>query len=168
MRIILIGFMGAGKTTVGRNISKKFNLDFIDMDNEIEKKENCSIPEIFDKYGEKYFRSLETQLLKELTTKENVIISTGGGIVTKDENLDILINEKKVIYLDATPETIIKHVSNEINQRPLLKNSLDIKKTIGELLNQRKEKYKAASDIVIDVNNKNIEEVICQILVYIG
>lgn len=167
MRIILIGFMGVGKTTVGKIIAKELNMDFIDMDDEIEKKEKSTITKIFEKQGETYFRNLETQVLKELMLEDNVVISTGGGIVTKEENYKILKGEKMVIYLDANCHTIIKHLSNETNQRPLLKNSLDLKKTISDLLNKRIERYNSISNIKIDVNNKNIEEVISQILVYI-
>ncbi|MGL6107443.1 shikimate kinase [Romboutsia sp.] len=167
MRMIMIGFMGVGKTTIGKSIAKKLNINFIDMDDEIEKKEKCTISEIFDKNGEKYFRTLEAKLLSELIKKDDLIISTGGGIITTEENCKILKREEKVVFLDAKPETIINHVSNEINQRPLLKNSLNLNRTISDLLEQRRDKYEEVSDITIDVNNKNIEEVISQILVYI-
>lgn len=167
MRIIIIGFMGVGKTTIGKNIAEKLNMKFIDMDEELERREKYTIPEIFNNNGETYFRMIETKLLNELVTKDNLIISTGGGIVTIEENCEILKKEEKVIFLDANLETIINHISNEIDQRPLLKNSLDLNKTISDLLNKRKDKYKEISDVVIDVNNKNIEEVISQILVYI-
>lgn len=168
MRIIIVGFMGAGKTTIGKSIAEKLNIKSIDIDEEIEKREKCTVAEIFEKSGENYFRTLENKLLQELLIDEDVIISTGGGIITADENCKILKNEKQVIFLDANSNTIIDHISDEIDKRPLLKNSLDLHKTINDLLDKRKEKYKEVSDLVIDVNNKNIEEVTSQILVYIS
>lgn len=167
MRIILIGFMGVGKTSVGKRLAKVLNLNFIDMDNEIEKLEGKSISEIFEIYGEGYFRKLEHNILSKFLNIENLIISTGGGIITNNENYNLLKNEENVIFLDGSVETIISHLKNEVNKRPLLKDNRNLKEKIDILLSTRYEKYKGVSDILIDVNNKNIDEVISQILVYI-
>jgi len=167
MKLVLIGFMGVGKTSVGKKLAEKLNLKFIDTDYEIEKLENKTISQIFEDYGEEYFRSLETKVLKNSLKEKNIIISTGGGIITNKENYEILKNEKNVIFLDASVETIISHLYNEINKRPLLKNSKNLSDKIEELLSIRYEKYKEVSDILIKVDNKNIDEVISQILVYI-
>ncbi|MBQ3420901.1 MAG: AAA family ATPase, partial [Romboutsia sp.] len=86
MRIILIGFMGVGKTTIGKIIAKKLKLNFVDMDNYIEKREGKSISKIFEAYGEQHFRKLESESLKDLIKSDNIVISTGGGIVTTKEN----------------------------------------------------------------------------------
>lgn len=168
MKLILIGFMGVGKTSVGKKLAEKLNLKFIDTDYEIEKSENKTISQIFEDYGERYFRTLETKVLKNALKEENIIISTGGGIITNKENYEILKNEKNVIFLDASTKTIINHLCNETNKRPLLKDSKNLISKIEELLSIRYEKYKEVSDILIEVNNKNIDEVISQILVYIG
>jgi len=167
MKLVLIGFMGVGKTSVGKKLAKKLDFKFIDTDYEIEKLENKTISQIFEDYEEKYFRSLETKVLKNSLKEKNIIISTGGGIITNKENYEILKNEKNVIFLDASVETIISHLYNEINKRPLLKNSKNLSDKIEELLSIRYEKYKEVSDILIKVDNKNIDEVISQILVYI-
>jgi len=167
MKLVLIGFMGVGKTSVGKKIAKKLDFKFIDTDYEIEKLENKTISQIFEDYGEEYFRSLETKVLKNSLKEKNIIISTGGGIITNKENYEILKNEKNVIFLDASVETIISHLYNETNKRPLLKNSKNLSDKIEELLSIRYEKYKEVSDILIKVDNKNIDEVISQILVYI-
>ena len=90
MRIILIGFMGVGKTSVGKKLAKKLEVDFIDTDCEIEKYANRTIPDIFEIYGETYFRGLETKVLKDLIQKDDIVISTGGGIITSKENREIL------------------------------------------------------------------------------
>jgi len=167
MKLVLIGFMGVGKTSVGKKLAKKLDFKFIDTDYEIEKLENKTISQIFEDYGEEYFRTLETRVLKNSLKEKNIIISTGGGIITNKENYEILKNEKNVIFLDASVETIISHLYNEINKRPLLKNSKNLSDKIEELLSIRYEKYKEVSDILIKVDNKNIDEVISQILVYI-
>ena len=168
MRIILIGFMGVGKTTIGKIIAKKLKLNFVDMDNYIEKREGKSISKIFEEYGEQHFRELESESLKDLIKSDNIVISTGGGIVTTKENSDILKKEKIVIFLDANTQTILNNLSKEIDKRPLLSNSNNVEYTISNLLNERYEKYNSICDIKIDINEKNIEEVVSQILVNIG
>ena len=94
MRVILIGFMGVGKTSVGKKLAKKLNFDFIDTDYEIEILANKTIPDIFEQDGEKHFRKLESIILEKFIKKEDVVISTGGGIITTKENYNILKNSK--------------------------------------------------------------------------
>ena len=167
MRVILIGFMGVGKTSVGKKLAKNLEVDFIDTDCEIEKYANRTIPDIFEIYGENHFRELETKVLKDLVRKNDNIISTGGGIIVSKENCEILKKEDQVIFLDASTETIIKHLSKEVYKRPLLKDSKNLYKKIDDLISTRYEKYKDVCNIRIDVNGKNIDEVVSQILVYI-
>jgi shikimate kinase len=166
MKTILIGFMGTGKTSVGKLLSSKLNTKFIDMDNEIEKREQKTISNIFKDCGEDYFRQLESNLLKELLKEDNIVISTGGGIITKQENIEILKEEKRVIFLDASVEKIQKNVSKEIDTRPLLKESKNIYETINNLLEKRLHQYNNISDIKISINDKNINEVVSEILVH--
>lgn len=169
MKIILIGFMGVGKTVIGKKLAKKLNIGLVDIDEEIEKREQKSIENIFEVYGEGYFRTLENNLLKELVNQDNIVISTGGGILKKEENYSILKNEENVVFLDANVDTIIKNLSSnkdEINRRPLLKTSINLYKTIENLLYERYEKYISVSNFKIDTNDKNIDEVVSQILVY--
>lgn len=169
MKLILVGFMGVGKTTIGKILAKKLNMEFIDLDEELEKIESKSIEDIFEFHGEKYFRNLENKILKKVISKDNIIISTGGGVLKTNENYNILKNEKNIIFLDANVDTIIKNLSsnqNEINKRPILRNSKDIYITINNLLNERYKKYVDVSSIHIDTNGKNVDEVVSQILVY--
>lgn len=167
MKIVLIGFMGTGKSVVGKQLSQELSMKLFDMDYEIEKSQKRSISDIFKKDGEEYFRKLETNLLKELLKYDDIIISTGGGIVTLDENLKLLEIEKKVIFLDGDAKTIQQNVHKEINKRPLLKESKNVYKTIEGLLKNRYCKYEKVCDIKIDINDKNIQEVVSEILVSI-
>lgn len=159
--------MGAGKTTIGNELSKILDYKFIDMDDEIEKRIGMSIVEIFQIYGENKFRELETNLLKEVILQDKIIISTGGGIIKEKINREILKNEDNVFFLDGSINTLINHISNETDKRPLLKSSNNLYKKIKNLLNERYENYEKCSKIKIDINNKNINEVTSQILVYI-
>ena len=158
MKIILVGFMGVGKTVIGKKLAKKLKIRWVDIDEEIEKREQKSIENIFEVYGEGYFRILENNLLKELVNQDNIVISTGGGILKKEENYSILKNEENVVFLDANVDTIIKNLSSnkdEINRRPLLETSINLYKTIENLLYERYEKYISVSNFKIDTNDKN-------------
>lgn len=167
MKIILIGLMGAGKTTIGKELSMELGFRLVDMDMEIEKEANMSIVDIFEKYGEAEFRKKELNLLKKLIKEDNIIISTGGGIIKEKTNCELLKNQKHVIFLDGNVNTLLRNVSNGINERPLLKNTKDLKIKLQNLLNERYDKYKECAKIQIDINGKNIDEVVSQILVYI-
>lgn len=167
MKIILIGFMGSGKTTIGNILAKKLSMNIIDMDLEIENKFSISISEFFKLYGESYFREKEVELLNELLKKDNIIISTGGGIIESKKAIDILKVEKNVIWLNASNNTIINRLESELDNRPKLKDKENIELVVESLMSSRYKKYKDSSSIIIDVNDKNIEEVVGEILVYI-
>lgn len=165
--VILIGFMGSGKTTIGKIIADKKNMKFIDMDLEIEKMENKKINQIFSENGEKYFRDKESSLLKQLCSLKNSVISTGGGIIENEFNIEILKKQPYVIWLDANEDTIENNVKNEIEKRPKLKEDDNLKLSIKNLLNKRYDKYKESANIRVNVNNKNVDQVVSDILVYI-
>ena len=139
MNIYLFGFMGTGKSAVGRKIAKKLNLDFIDMDQLIEAREGSKISDIFKEKGEPYFRDLEAQLVKELVLKSNVVVATGGGVVKNRDNVELFIKHGYCICLTASQETIYKRVS-KARHRPLLVQG-DLTKRINELLLERKPLY---------------------------
>jgi|YelNatPaOPRAMG01_1025707.scaffolds.fasta_scaffold02647_1 shikimate kinase len=163
--IILTGFMGTGKTTVGNELSRILGIKLIDIDSEIEKAENMKIKDIFKIYGEKRFREIETEMIKKISKRKCIIISTGGGAVLKKENVDTLKENGIIICLFAKPETILKRTMNN-NERPLLnvENPYD---KIKELLEFRMPYYEKAADIIINTDNKNplqISEEIINIL----
>jgi shikimate kinase len=150
--IILTGFMGTGKTAVGKELAQLLDMKLIDVDTEIEKTEKTTINEIFRQSGEQRFRDKETDMIKAVSRNKNVIISTGGGAVMKKENVDILRENGVIICLTATPETILQRTSPNSN-RPLLLVENPFKK-IKELLDFRKPYYEKA-DILIDTDDKN-------------
>lgn len=119
MNIILSGFMGCGKTTIGKIIARRLNLDFIDTDKVIEEREGRKIREIFDTEGEAYFRDKEHEICAELSHEDNKIIATGGGALTFDRNKEVLSKNGKVIFIDVDLETILKRIGND-SRRPLL------------------------------------------------
>lgn len=160
MNIVLTGIMGSGKTTIGKELSKLTGFDFIDTDAIIEQEQNIKISEIFEKYGEKYFRVLESELIKKMFLKENSIISLGGGTFCSQDNINILKKIGFTIYLKASIETILNRLSkNDIEKRPLLK---DLNNFIN-LLNKR-EIYYNQSDLIINTDNKSIDEIVNEIL----
>lgn len=155
--IVLIGFMGTGKSTIARYLSKTFSMEIIEMDQMIAQRENMSIPDIFSTHGEEYFRNLETNLLKEMQTKKNKIISCGGGAALRAENVIEMKKNGKVVLLTASPETILARVKHD-DSRPILKGRKNVAE-ITALMEQRREKYEAAADIVINTDHKNIQEI---------
>ncbi|MBF0553832.1 MAG: shikimate kinase [Nitrospirae bacterium] len=149
--IVLTGFMGTGKTTIGRVLAKLLGRNLIDIDSEIEKAQGMKITEIFATMGEARFRDIETETVNKISTLSNVVISTGGGIVLRQENIELLRKKGIVANLTAAPEIIFARVSGG-NDRPLL-NVADPLAKIRELLDFRRPFYLNA-DIVIDTGDK--------------
>lgn len=160
--IVLIGFMGAGKSTVSDYLSTMFDMEIVEMDQVIAEREEMSIPDIFSTYGEEYFRDLETNLLIEMQSRKNVIISCGGGAAMRERNVAEMKKNGKVILLTASPETIYERVKDS-DDRPVLHERKNIK-GISELMEKRRGKYEAAADIVINTDNKTVLQ-ICEELV---
>ena len=155
-KIVLIGMPGCGKTTIGKILSTQLNLKFYDMDEYIQETSGKTIAELFEK-GEDNFRDLETQACRDLIKKNNVIISTGGGVVKRKENVDILKEDSTIIFLDRPVEKIIGDV--DISKRPLLK---DGKEKVLVLYKERYELYKKAADKII-VNDGTVKDVVQKI-----
>jgi shikimate kinase len=149
--IILTGFMGTGKTAVGKELSRLLEMKLIDVDTEVEKIQQMTINEIFKQFGEQRFREIETEMIKTVSANRKVIISTGGGAVLKQENMDTLRENGIIICLTATPETILQRTSDN-SDRPLLQVENPFKK-INDLLQTRKPYYEKA-DIIIDTEDK--------------
>ncbi|CAG9714445.1 Shikimate kinase [Clostridium neonatale] len=149
--IVLIGMPGCGKTTLGKILNKELSMEFYDMDNYIERKTDKKISELFEK-GENYFRDIESLACEELSKNKNVIISTGGGVIKRKENIDFLKENGIVIFIDRSVDDIIGDV--DISKRPLLKEG---KEKVLKLYEERYLLYKNYADEIV-VNNKNIED----------
>ena len=164
--IVLIGMMGAGKSSVGRCLQRQTGLSGFDTDEMTASKLGLSIPEIFSKFGEEKFREIETQALRELDPAKAVIIVTGGGIVLRDENVDLLKRLGTVVWLDAHEETLFERASHRGN-RPLLQTE-NPRATFTELLRTRTPLYAKVADIRIDASSLNQDDVAEMILNKIG
>ena len=162
MNIVLIGFMGSGKTTVGRALSAKSDMEFLDTDALIESKEDCKISTIIAEKGEAHFRALENAALKSLAATKDKVISTGGGIVSSPNNRELLKKAGKVIYLRVSPETVIKRLEGDIS-RPLLMGE-DKLSRVEELLSLRRALYESTADRIIDVDDLSVEEIVDSIM----
>lgn len=159
--IVLTGFMGTGKTAVGRELARLTGFKLVEIDAEIEKTAGITISEIFKRFGEPHFRDVETEEIKKVSTGKNLVISTGGGAVLRKENMDALRENGIIFCLWAAPETILKRTS-DTNERPLLQVA-DPLKTITELLSRRRPYYEKA-DMMIDTEGKNPAEIAEEIL----
>lgn len=150
MNIYLIGFMGAGKTTVGKLLAEKLDLPFVDLDDIIEKKNDLTIPMIFEKHGEKYFRSLETDILQRIAHYPGNIVATGGGIVLSAKNRKIMKDTGTTVYLKWQPNILCQRIKNSTH-RPLLKgkNKSQLVQFIDSMVEKRKPFYEQA-DIIIE------------------
>jgi shikimate kinase len=159
--IYLVGFMGTGKTVVGRELAKKKKWLFVDLDELIELKEKRNIADIFAKEGEPYFRRLEKQALKEVAKEKKFVVACGGGIVIDKDNIQVMKDSGTVICLTATAEIILKRTSGYAH-RPLL-NVNDPKKQIELLLKLRAPYYELA-DKTIDTSKLSVKEVVQKII----
>ncbi|SPF43706.1 Shikimate kinase [Candidatus Desulfosporosinus infrequens] len=161
--IVLIGFMGTGKSTVGKRLAQALAWDFVDTDSEIGEVTNLSVTEIFRRHGETRFRSEERIVVARLSQQEQIVIATGGGTVLNPLNWEALAQNGTVIALYATLEAILSRIGHK-NDRPLLKGS---KEAIEKLWSERQACY-AQADFTVDTSQKNIDEVVSEILTRLG
>lgn len=165
--IVLMGFMGCGKTTVGKALSFHLHIPYIDLDDFIELREGSSIPEIFQKKGEAYFRKVETSLLKVVLENDvSNVVALGGGTPLKKENQKLLAHANAmVIYLKATPKTLWERLRND-NSRPLLlkaKGEEERKQLIETMLTEREPVYEACATAILAVDQQDPEQIVQRI-----
>ena len=161
--IFLIGFMGAGKSTISDYLKNALAMDVVEMDQCIVERQGMSISDIFETYGEEYFRELETNLLIEMQSQSNVVVSCGGGVPMRERNVVEMKKNGRVVLLTAKPETILERVKDN-HDRPLLENNKTVP-VIADLMEKRRAKYEAAADIVIQTDGKSELE-ICEELIH--
>ncbi|NOR43220.1 MAG: shikimate kinase AroK [Gammaproteobacteria bacterium] len=161
--IFLIGLMGTGKTTVGRQLSRKLKMEFYDSDRVIEERTGADIPLIFEKEGEAGFRKREAAIIDELTQQKNIILATGGGAILDSENRNHLVNRGTVIYLKSNLKTLIQRTGKDKN-RPLLHADEASDVILQRLLDQRGPLYEEVADHTIETANNSIHNVIQAII----
>lgn len=156
--IILIGYMGSGKTTVGQALSEKLSYCFLDTDAYIEEQQNTTISHIFEEYGEEYFRNIETKTIENMEKNmKHHIISTGGGLPLRECNGAILKRMGFVVFLSVKRETVLKRLEGD-TQRPLLQGD-NVEQKIEEMLNFRNPIYEYTAHLKVQVDNKSVEEI---------
>jgi shikimate kinase len=146
--------MGAGKTTIGRQIARLLNFEFFDSDREIEERTGVSIPLIFELEGEEGFRRREMNIISDLTKKQEIVLATGGGSILKKENRDVLQNSGTIVYLYASIDDLIERTTKDKN-RPLL-NTDDPRKKLQEILIEREPIYRELADIILETNKMTV------------
>lgn len=161
--VILTGFMGCGKSSLGIKLSYRLKMPLIDTDKQIEREQGCTISEIFEKYGEEHFRQLETEALKKIKNqKGSCIISVGGGLPMREENRAILKDLGMVVYLRIRPETVYERLKDDTT-RPLLQGENPQEK-IRRLMESREEAYKEGADFIIDADDLETEPLLQKIV----
>ncbi len=155
MNIYLCGYMGCGKSTVGKILAEKLSADFVDMDDAIEKFYNMTIPEIFSSFGEEGFRERETEICRLLSQRDSLIVACGGGAVLRKENVDIIKKGGKVVFLKVPEENLINRLRKDPTPRPVIQNKSDAE--ILEIYRQRLPKYLGAAQITVECG-ENPEE----------
>ncbi|MGE5455183.1 MAG: shikimate kinase [Methylocystaceae bacterium] len=161
--IVLIGFMGAGKTSVGRTIAQKLGWSFIDTDQEIERLTSLPVHEIFRRYGEVRFRSEERLLASKLLVRKHMVVATGGGMVQHSDNVELLKQNGTMVWLHVTPEMVLRRVGRRTVDRPLLRGKLNVE-DITELLKAREAIYTQVADIVVENENRSLDELAREII----
>ncbi len=160
--VFLIGFMGAGKSTIANELERKLEMNRVEMDSMIVEKQGMSISEIFDEYGEIYFRNLESNCLIELQKVKQSIVSCGGGVVMRKDNAGHMKANGRIVLLTATPETILERVKDS-TERPLLNNNMNVE-FIAELMDKRRDRYLEVADVVVETDGKNTDQICDEII----
>jgi shikimate kinase len=158
MNIVLIGMRGSGKSTVGKLLAKKLNKQFIDTDRLLAEREGKQLPEIITLFGWDYFRNKESDIAEEVAKQTNAVISTGGGIILRQKNIDALGNKGMFVFLKASISEILKRIGRNKN-RPSLTGKKSFTEELEDVWNERKKIYKQTADIIIETDNKTIEQI---------
>ncbi len=165
MNVVLVGFMGSGKTAVGRRVAHRLGYTFLDTDHFIEDQVGCTIAALFEQQGEPYFRELETRLVGQLHNLNNHVIATGGGLPVSPGNSERLRAVGRTVFLNADPEEILVRLERD-TRRPKLKGG-ELRETVRRLLEERTPIY-AQSDIVIDTKSKSVNRVAGELIAFLA
>lgn len=160
--IFLIGFMGAGKSTIARTLVRELGCPLVEMDERIVQEQGMSINDIFAQYGEEHFRDIESKLIQDLGKQEASVISCGGGVVVRPQNTEYMKQSGRIVFLSATPETVYERVKNS-NDRPILNGHMNVE-YIAQLMEKRRSLYEEAADFIVATDKKTREEICQEIL----
>jgi shikimate kinase len=167
MNIVLIGYRGTGKTVVGELLAERLGMTYMGMDAQIVKKAGMSIPEIVEKSGWPGFRDLESQVARELAGLDNLIIDTGGGVIERPENIEVLQTNARIFWLKASVDAIVSRIQDD-TQRPALTAGKTFTQEVAEVLEQRTPKYKNSAHHGIDTDPLTPEQVAEKIIQLCG
>jgi len=163
MNVVLIGYRGTGKSTVGKLVAERLGRVLVSTDVEIVKLAVQNIPEIVEQHGWEYFRDLETKICQDLAGRDGVVIDTGGGAILRSQNVEGLKRTGKLFWLTAPVETIAKRIGAD-TQRPSLTGTKSFLEEIQDVLRERTPKYQAAADYIIETDGKSATQVADEIL----
>jgi shikimate kinase len=163
MNIVLIGMRGAGKTAVARRVARQLGREYVEMDELIAKKAGMRIPEIVKNLGWDYFRDRETEVAREVSQSTNAVISAGGGVIVRPENIMNLKKNGTIVFLKVNIDTLLMRTGNDPN-RPYLTGAKTRKEDMEKVLEQRKDLYLQAADIIIDANNKPLGKIVEEVI----
>lgn len=166
MNIVLIGYRGTGKSTVGRLLAARLGRELVSTDAEIVKREQRTIPEIVVQEGWEYFRDLESDICRELASRDQLVIDTGGGAILRAQNVEALKKNSTVLWLTASVETIAKRIGGD-NQRPSLTGTKSFVDEIQDVLRERTPKYQAAADRSIATDDRSINQLVETLLMLV-
>lgn len=155
--------MGSGKTSIGKILAKRMGMNFIDLDDEIIKDQQCSISEIFDRFGEEKFRHLENKKLLSTLEIDNCVISTGGGIIMDQDNIKIMVENGSVIHLDIDLETQLLRIKNKKN-RPILRDKDNARKILVKMKKERDHIYKKIAIGSVNTSNKKRNDIVSEVV----
>ena len=160
--IFLIGFMGAGKSTIAKVLQRELGMELVEMDERIVKEQGMSKNDIFAQKGEDGFRDIESQLVIDIGKNKKSIVSCGGGVVVRPQNVENMKKSGKIVFLTATPETILERVKNG-KDRPLLNGHMNVE-YISELMEKRRQMYEDAADVKVSTDGKTVGEICTEII----
>src|SRR5690242_1631173 len=163
MNIVLIGYRGTGKSTIGKAVAARLGRELVSTDKEIVRRAGSSIPEIVAAHGWDYFRDLESAVCQELAEQNNLVIDTGGGAILRQQNVDVFKRNGRLIWLTASVETIAARIGGD-TQRPSLTGTKSHVEEIRDVLTERTPKYQAAADLTIATDGRSVDELATMIL----
>ena len=166
MNIVLIGYRGAGKSAVGRRLAARLGRTLVSTDAEVVKRADRTIPEIVAKEGWEYFRDLESDICRELADRDQLVIDTGGGAILRPQNVEALMKNGTVFWLEASVGTITKRIGRD-TQRPSLTGTKSFVDEIQDVLRERTPKYQAAADHVIRTEDQPIDQLVETLLTFV-